>query len=93
MRDEFESAISRLLAEQVTPELLRECELGAADQRWPAGLWGAVQASGFHLAAAPEAQGGAGASWADLFVVVRAAGRFNLPLPLPEALLAMTSNS
>ncbi len=88
MRDEFESAISRLLAEQVTPELLRECELGAAEKRWPAALWAAVQASGFHLAAAPEAQGGAGASWADLFAVVRAAGRFNLPLPLPEALLA-----
>ena len=40
------------------------------------------------MAAAPEALGGAGASWADLFVVVRAAGKHSLPVPLVETLLA-----
>lgn len=84
MQEIFESTIERLLGDTVTAELLRTCETGA----WPASLWASVEDSGFAVAAAPEARGGAGASWADLFVVVRAAGRHNLPLPLPETLLA-----
>lgn len=84
MRELFESTIERLLTDLVNPELIRRCEAGF----WPAELWSAIEASGFGVAAAPEAQGGAGASWDDLYVVVRAAGRHNLPLPLPETLLA-----
>lgn len=84
MRDIFESTLERLLADMVTPPLLRECETGV----WPAELWAALQESGFAVAAAPEAQGGAGAGWDDLYVVVRAAGRFALPVPLAEAVLA-----
>ncbi|MBL0148235.1 MAG: acyl-CoA/acyl-ACP dehydrogenase [Ideonella sp.] len=84
MREIFESTISRLLSDTVTPELLRACEGGS----WPTELWAALEDSGFAVAAAPEALGGAGASWADLFVVVQACGRHNLPLPLPETLLA-----
>ncbi|MDP2005390.1 MAG: acyl-CoA dehydrogenase family protein [Rubrivivax sp.] len=84
MRDIFESTLERLLADLVTPALLRECETGV----WPAGLWAALEESGFAVAAAPEALGGAGAGWDDLFVVVQAAGRFALPVPLPEAVLA-----
>ncbi|NVO06997.1 MAG: acyl-CoA/acyl-ACP dehydrogenase [Rhodoferax sp.] len=83
MRELFESTIERLLGDLITPELLRGCEAG----QWPTALWSAIEESGFSLAAVPEALGGAGASWSDLFVVVRAAGRHNLPLPLPEAML------
>jgi acyl-CoA dehydrogenase len=84
MRDLFESTIDRLLADHVTQELLHACEAG----EWPTALWGMLEDSGFAVAAAPEALGGAGAAWSDLFVIVRAAGRYNLPLPLPETLLA-----
>lgn len=84
MRDIFESTITRLLSDLVTPELLRHTEGG----NWPAELWTAIEESGFAVAAAPEALGGAGASWEDLVVVVRAAGRHSLPLPLPETLMA-----
>lgn len=84
MRELFESTIERLLADLVTPELVRECELG----HWPEALWSAIEESGFAVAAAPETLGGAGATWHDLYGVVRAAGRHNLPLPLPETLLA-----
>lgn len=84
MRDIFESTLERLLANRVTPALLRECETGV----WPTGLWAALEESGFAVAAAPEVLGGAGAGWDDLYVVVRAAGRFALPVPLPEAVLA-----
>lgn len=84
MRDLFEPAIERLLADHLSPELLRSSEGGA----WLAPVWAAVEESGFALAAAPESLGGAGALWDDLYVVVRAAGRHALPLPLPETLLA-----
>ena len=84
MRELFESTIERLLADTVTPELLRHSETGV----WPEALWAALADSGFAVAAAPEALGGAGASWADLFVVVRAAGKYNAPVPLVETLLA-----
>lgn len=84
MRDILESTLERLLGDMVTPALLRECETGV----WPAALWAALEESGFAVAAAPEALGGAGAGWDDLYVVIRAAGRFALPLPLPEAVLA-----
>lgn len=84
MRELFESTVERLLTDQVTPELLRRCETGF----WPAKVWAALEESGFAVAAAPEALGGAGASWDDLFVIVRSAGRHALPLPLPEAMLA-----
>ena len=40
------------------------------------------------MAAAPEHLGGAGASWEDLYGDVKAAGRHNLPLPLPETMFA-----
>ena len=84
MRDIFESTLERLLADLATPALLREAETGV----WPTALWLALEESGFAVAAAPEDLGGAGAGWDDLYVVVRAAGKHALPLPLPEALLA-----
>lgn len=84
MRELFESTIERLLADLVTPELIRQCEAG----HWPTELWAAIEDSGFAVAAAPEDQGGSGASWGDLVGVVKAAGRHNLPLPLPETMLA-----
>jgi len=84
MRDIFASTLERLLGDLVTPALLRECETGT----WPTALWSALEESGFAVAAAPEALGGAGAGWDDLYVVVRAAGKHALPLPLPEAVLA-----
>ncbi len=87
MRELFESTIERLLADQVTPELLRRCESSETDN-WPVTLWASIEESGFAVAAAPEALGGAEASWDDIVVLVLAAGRHSLPLPLPETLLA-----
>lgn len=84
MRELFESTIERLLADLVTPELIRNAESGL----WPSELWAAIQASGFAVAAAPESLGGSDATWGDLYGVVKAAGRYNLPLPLPETMLA-----
>jgi acyl-CoA dehydrogenase len=84
MREIFESTLERLLADAATPAVTLAAEGG----HWPAALWDAVEASGFALAAAPESAGGAGGSWDDLFVVLRACGHHGAPAPLPEALLA-----
>ena len=51
MKELFESTVTRLLSDLVTPELLRSAESGA----WPTDLWTALEDSGFAVAAAPEA--------------------------------------
>lgn len=84
MRELFETMIERLFADLATPAYVLGCEGG----EWPAQLWSALDDSGFTLAGAPEALGGAGATWADMYVMVRAAGRHAVPAPLGEALLA-----
>jgi alkylation response protein AidB-like acyl-CoA dehydrogenase len=84
MREIFETTIERLFADLATPAYVMGCEGG----EWPADLWAALDESGFTLAGVSEALGGADASWADMYVLVRAAGRFSVPAPLGEALLA-----
>lgn len=84
MRELFESTIERLLADGSGSETVLASEGGV----WSATLWDAIEDSGFTLAAAPESLGGADAGWADLYVIARAAGRYAVPLPLSEALLA-----
>ena len=84
MRTLFQDTIERLLADTVTPDLLHAAETGV----WPVDLWAEIEALGLPLAAVPEDLGGTGASWSDLFVVVRACGAAAAPIPLPEAILA-----
>lgn len=84
MRELFESMVSRLLSENVTPELITQAEQG----QWPGDLWRLVDEAGLPLALCPEDQGGTGASWGDIFPVIMLAGRHAVPLPLPETLAA-----
>ncbi|MDB5456650.1 MAG: acyl-CoA dehydrogenase domain protein [Caulobacter sp.] len=84
MRTLLQHSIERLLADAVTPDLLRAAEGGA----WPTDLWAKIEELGLPLAAVPEDLGGAGASWTDIFVVIRACGAAAAPTPLPEAILA-----
>ena len=51
-------------------------------------LWDTLEAAGLPLAWVPEARGGAGASLADGFGIVRVAARYAAPVPLAETLLA-----
>jgi acyl-CoA dehydrogenase len=84
MREVFENTIERLFGDLMTPELIRRCEDGA----WSAELWNALEDTGVTLAAASEERGGAGASWEEIYVLVRSAGSHAVPAPFPEALLA-----
>ena len=84
MRELFESSIEALLGDLITPAFVRECEANA----WPASTWVAIEEGGFCAAAAPESLGGAGVSWLDLYAIVHATGKYALPLPLSETMLA-----
>ena len=76
--------VARLFTERVTRELRLSAESGA----WPDALWTAVEENGLTLPLVPDAQGGAGGTWGDAYVVVSAAGRHAVPLPLPETIVA-----
>jgi acyl-CoA dehydrogenase len=84
MRDLFETTIERMLSDLVSPALIQQCAAG----EWPDELWGTLEDAQMTFAAAPEALGGAGATWEDTFTLVRAAGAYALPAPFPDALLA-----
>jgi acyl-CoA dehydrogenase len=60
----------------------------AKDDAWQGPLWESLAESGLTLAWVPDSLGGAGASLADGFEVVKVAGRFASPVPVTETLLA-----
>jgi acyl-CoA dehydrogenase len=83
LRTMLGDVVTRLFTERVTPDVLVSAERG----RWPDGLWQAVEENGLTLPIVPEARGGAGGTWSDAHVVVRAAGHHALPLPLAETIV------
>lgn len=76
--------VTRLFTDLVTKDLLQSSEAG----EWPASLWQAIEENGLTLPLVPEAKGGAGGTWEDAHVIIRAAGRHAVPLPLPETIIA-----
>jgi alkylation response protein AidB-like acyl-CoA dehydrogenase len=84
LRDLLRDTANRMFQDLCTPAASREAETGM----WPASLWSAVEEAGLPRALVPEAAGGSGVSFADGMVIARAAGRFALPLPLVETMLA-----
>ncbi len=76
--------VTRLFGDLVTKALHQSVEQGT----WPADLWQAIDDNGLPILLVPEAAGGVGGGWQDAEVVVRAAGRAAVPLPLPETMLA-----
>jgi acyl-CoA dehydrogenase len=76
--------VTRLFTDLVTKELIESAEKGA----WPEVLWRALEEGGLTLPLVPEALGGAGGTWLDAHVVVRAAGRHAAPVPLAETIVA-----
>jgi acyl-CoA dehydrogenase len=76
--------VARLFGALATKELIESAEQGA----WPEKLWRALEEGGLTLPLVPEAAGGAGGTWLDAHVVVRAAGRHTAPVPLAETIIA-----
>jgi acyl-CoA dehydrogenase len=75
---------TRIFRDLCDPATINDAEKGV----WPKALWDALEESGLTVAWVPEELGGAGAAMADGFAVLRAAGRFAVPAPLGETLMA-----
>ncbi|MEQ8193160.1 MAG: acyl-CoA dehydrogenase family protein [Rhodospirillales bacterium] len=88
MSDEMHTILidqaSRLFADHTGKAMIDEVEKGA----WPEGLWHEMEAAGLTRAAVAEAHDGAGAEFGDAMALVRLAGRYAAPVPLPETLIA-----
>lgn len=75
---------ARIFADLADPQTINR----ARDDGWKDTLWRAMSDAGLPLAWVPEKLGGAGASLAEGFEILACAGRFALPAPLAETLLA-----
>ena len=75
---------ARIFADLADPQTINR----AKDTAWKAPLWRALEDGGLPLAWVPERLGGAGATIADGFAILSAAGRHAVPVPLAETLAA-----
>ncbi|WP_407156993.1 acyl-CoA dehydrogenase family protein [Bradyrhizobium sp. STM 3557] len=76
-------------AEKIFADLADAQEVNRDKQgQWKAPLWQALSEAGLPLAWVSEEHGGSGASLADGFGVLGAAGRFAIAVPLAETMLA-----
>ncbi len=71
-----------------TDHLPKEKRIAAEEGEWPTALWNAVEESGFPRVLVSEERGGAGASWEDAAVLLKACGTHAVPLPLAETIVA-----
>jgi len=77
-------ALETLLKDKATPAVVRAIEGGGS----AAALWSALEESGFCDTLVAEAEGGAGLGLAAAFPLVEACGRYALPLPLAQTMVA-----
>src|SRR5664279_3013107 len=75
---------ARIFSDLADPQTINR----ASDNRWKEKLWRALSDAGLTLAWVPEKRGGAGASLAEGFAILGVAGRYAVPVPLPETLIA-----
>ena len=83
LRAMLEETVGRLFGELVTKELIEAAERGD----WPGALWEAVESNGLTRPHLSEDLGGAGGTWREAFVILRAAGRYTVQLPIAETIL------
>jgi acyl-CoA dehydrogenase len=75
---------ARIFADLADPQTINR----ANDSGWKAPLWRALEEAGLTLAWVPEDLGGSGASLGEGFAIIGAAGRYAVPVPLAETMLA-----
>ncbi|MGB5949484.1 MAG: acyl-CoA dehydrogenase family protein [Parvibaculum sp.] len=84
MQTILDASVTKLLDDHSTKQAIQ----GAEEGGWPEALWNALVENGMTRILLPEAQEGAGATWSDAHVVIKAAGAHAAPVPLAEAILA-----
>jgi acyl-CoA dehydrogenase len=83
-RDMLVETARRLFQDYCAPELLKASNEGALSQN----LWAALSEAGFTKALVSEQSGGTGLSLADGLALLIEAGRFSVPAPLAETMIA-----
>lgn len=86
LQDMIAATVDRLFADQVTVPLQRDFDAGRTAQA--DGLWQSVVELGLDQALVPSDAGGSGASWQEVYPILRALGYRQAPLPLAETMLA-----
>ena len=80
----FAQAIEDILQDQCTPAVVRAIEAGGS----PLKLWQAIEGAGFLELLASEDAGGAGLPLADLFPILSSFGRYTVPVPVAQTIVA-----
>jgi len=80
----LQDSANALFGDIVTADALQRAEAGEFLQD----MWSAVAGQGFTLAMRADSAGGSGMTWAQVYPLLHAAGRYTVPLPLAETLLA-----
>lgn len=80
----FADAIEQILKVECTPAAVRASEAGQP----PTTLWTAMADAGFLELLAAEADGGAGLPLAELYPVLVTLGRYAMPVPLAQSIVA-----
>jgi alkylation response protein AidB-like acyl-CoA dehydrogenase len=83
-QEALREAVSRFLAKASSPERVRAAEPGGFDEA----VWRGLVEMGIPTMGVPEADGGGGASLADLAVVAEQAGAALAPVPIIEAMVS-----
>ena len=84
MDDLFSDALRQLLDDQCTPAVVRQIEASGDG----AALWTQIDSSGFADALVAEAHGGSGLSLREAQGVMALCGRYTVPVPLAETMMA-----
>lgn len=84
MEEMLVDALDALLADCCTPDVVRQAE----QNHDVAALWQQIRESGFTDALLTEEQGGAGLTLAQAYPLLELCGKYALPLPLAETMLA-----
>jgi len=80
----FAEAIDDILKDQCTPAVVRAIQAGGS----PTALWDAIASAGFLELLRAEQDGGAGLSLNELFPVLSCFGRYTVPVPVAQTIVA-----
>ena len=80
----LEDSVTRLFSDKVDREFVHEQEKTG----WAEELWELTEELGLSSVLVKEDNGGVGGDWADAYEIVKGCGRFAVPLPLPETIVA-----
>lgn len=80
----FADAIEEIFKDHCTPLVVRAIESGES----PTVLWSAIADAGFLELLTPQADGGAGLPLAELFPILTTLGRYAMPAPIAQSIVA-----